>query len=168
MSLFVWLVKSGLDWPSPCVCLRVCLSPPASLCLAWSVSSVFPLFLRPYIVVCLTRPLCPPEGAVKALTLLSVKTSLPFSVCLQKKYRIAKEAYESLLQTENLPAQVKATTFQQLGECVFYFLLPTIMKKLEISECVIFLHGKVMEVNKTSNGKSWVLSSDRCVFILSY
>uniref|UniRef100_A0A4W4EV49 [histone H3]-trimethyl-L-lysine(27) demethylase n=1 Tax=Electrophorus electricus TaxID=8005 RepID=A0A4W4EV49_ELEEL len=31
------------------------------------------------------------------------------------KYRAAKEAYESLLQTENLPAQVKATTLQQLG-----------------------------------------------------
>uniref|UniRef100_A0A4W5KEJ0 [histone H3]-trimethyl-L-lysine(27) demethylase n=1 Tax=Hucho hucho TaxID=62062 RepID=A0A4W5KEJ0_9TELE len=29
--------------------------------------------------------------------------------------RAAKEAYESLLQTENLPAQVKATTLQQLG-----------------------------------------------------
>uniref|UniRef100_A0A3Q4AMG7 [histone H3]-trimethyl-L-lysine(27) demethylase n=1 Tax=Mola mola TaxID=94237 RepID=A0A3Q4AMG7_MOLML len=34
--------------------------------------------------------------------------------CL-KKYRAAKEAYESLLQTENLPAKVKATTLQQLG-----------------------------------------------------
>ncbi|XP_057192975.1 lysine-specific demethylase 6A isoform X1 [Triplophysa rosa] len=34
---------------------------------------------------------------------------------IQKKYRIAKEAYESLLQTDNLPAQVKATTLQQLG-----------------------------------------------------
>uniref|UniRef100_A0A673L7V1 [histone H3]-trimethyl-L-lysine(27) demethylase n=1 Tax=Sinocyclocheilus rhinocerous TaxID=307959 RepID=A0A673L7V1_9TELE len=32
-----------------------------------------------------------------------------------RKYRIAKEAYESLLQTENLPVQVKATTLQQLG-----------------------------------------------------
>uniref|UniRef100_A0A4W5PVN6 [histone H3]-trimethyl-L-lysine(27) demethylase n=1 Tax=Hucho hucho TaxID=62062 RepID=A0A4W5PVN6_9TELE len=32
-----------------------------------------------------------------------------------KRYRAAKEAYESLLQTENLPAQVKATTLQQLG-----------------------------------------------------
>ncbi|CAB1346513.1 unnamed protein product, partial [Coregonus sp. 'balchen'] len=32
-----------------------------------------------------------------------------------KKFRAAKEAYESLLQTENLPAQVKATTLQQLG-----------------------------------------------------
>ncbi|XP_051562010.1 lysine (K)-specific demethylase 6A, like isoform X2 [Myxocyprinus asiaticus] len=34
---------------------------------------------------------------------------------IQKRYRTAKEAYESLLQTENLPAQVKAATFQQLG-----------------------------------------------------
>ncbi|KAB5577050.1 hypothetical protein PHYPO_G00205510 [Pangasianodon hypophthalmus] len=34
---------------------------------------------------------------------------------IQKKYRAAKEAYESLLQTENLPVQVKATTLQQLG-----------------------------------------------------
>uniref|UniRef100_A0A673X6S7 [histone H3]-trimethyl-L-lysine(27) demethylase n=1 Tax=Salmo trutta TaxID=8032 RepID=A0A673X6S7_SALTR len=33
----------------------------------------------------------------------------------ESKYRAAKEAYESLLQTENLPAQVKATTLQQLG-----------------------------------------------------
>uniref|UniRef100_A0A3B4H5Q7 [histone H3]-trimethyl-L-lysine(27) demethylase n=1 Tax=Pundamilia nyererei TaxID=303518 RepID=A0A3B4H5Q7_9CICH len=32
-----------------------------------------------------------------------------------KKYRASKEAYESLLQTEDLPAQVKATTLQQLG-----------------------------------------------------
>ncbi|XP_021466637.2 lysine-specific demethylase 6A isoform X1 [Oncorhynchus mykiss] len=34
---------------------------------------------------------------------------------IQKRYRAAKEAYETLLQTENLPAQVKATTLQQLG-----------------------------------------------------
>lgn len=38
---------------------------------------------------------------------------------LQKRYRAAKEAYESLLQTEDLPAQVKATTLQQLGELAF-------------------------------------------------
>lgn len=35
---------------------------------------------------------------------------------LQKRYRVAKEAYESLLQTENLPVQVKAATLQQLGK----------------------------------------------------
>ncbi|XP_068612371.1 lysine-specific demethylase 6A-like [Brachionichthys hirsutus] len=34
---------------------------------------------------------------------------------IQKRHRAAKEAYESLLQTEDLPAQVKATTLQQLG-----------------------------------------------------
>ncbi|XP_052414148.1 lysine-specific demethylase 6A-like isoform X4 [Carassius gibelio] len=34
---------------------------------------------------------------------------------IQKRYRAAKEAYESLLQTEDLPAQVKAVTLQQLG-----------------------------------------------------
>ncbi|KAM4710861.1 lysine-specific demethylase 6A-like isoform 2-T2 [Anableps anableps] len=34
---------------------------------------------------------------------------------IQKKYRASKEAYETLLQTEDLPAQVKATTLQQLG-----------------------------------------------------
>uniref|UniRef100_A0A674PAS6 [histone H3]-trimethyl-L-lysine(27) demethylase n=1 Tax=Takifugu rubripes TaxID=31033 RepID=A0A674PAS6_TAKRU len=33
----------------------------------------------------------------------------------ESEYRAAKEAYESLLQTEDLPAQVKATTLQQLG-----------------------------------------------------
>ncbi|XP_057352277.1 lysine-specific demethylase 6A-like isoform X3 [Manis pentadactyla] len=33
----------------------------------------------------------------------------------QRKYHTAKEAYEQLLQTENLPAQVKATVLQQLG-----------------------------------------------------
>uniref|UniRef100_A0A3Q3NIU2 [histone H3]-trimethyl-L-lysine(27) demethylase n=1 Tax=Mastacembelus armatus TaxID=205130 RepID=A0A3Q3NIU2_9TELE len=33
----------------------------------------------------------------------------------ESKYRAAKEAYEGLLQTEDLPAQVKATTLQQLG-----------------------------------------------------
>uniref|UniRef100_A0A8C9V0I9 [histone H3]-trimethyl-L-lysine(27) demethylase n=1 Tax=Scleropages formosus TaxID=113540 RepID=A0A8C9V0I9_SCLFO len=34
---------------------------------------------------------------------------------IQKKYRAAKEAYENILQTEDLPSQVKATTLQQLG-----------------------------------------------------
>ncbi|XP_030058102.1 lysine-specific demethylase 6A isoform X3 [Microcaecilia unicolor] len=33
----------------------------------------------------------------------------------QQKYNSAKEAYEQLLQTENLPSQVKATVLQQLG-----------------------------------------------------
>uniref|UniRef100_A0A8D2QV14 [histone H3]-trimethyl-L-lysine(27) demethylase n=1 Tax=Zosterops lateralis melanops TaxID=1220523 RepID=A0A8D2QV14_ZOSLA len=36
-------------------------------------------------------------------------------LCSQLKYHSAKEAYEQLLQIENLPAQVKATVLQQLG-----------------------------------------------------
>uniref|UniRef100_A0A8C5BTL4 [histone H3]-trimethyl-L-lysine(27) demethylase n=1 Tax=Gadus morhua TaxID=8049 RepID=A0A8C5BTL4_GADMO len=49
------------------------------------------------------------------LCTLSKAESKWFILQLQLKYRTAKEAYESLLQTENLPAQVKATTLQQLG-----------------------------------------------------
>lgn len=59
--------------------------------------------------------------------------SSPSHSALQKKYRAAKEAYESLLQTENLPAQVKATTLQQLGEC------PSITRLAEIA--VTFWHS---------------------------
>uniref|UniRef100_A0A8C2D1I9 [histone H3]-trimethyl-L-lysine(27) demethylase n=1 Tax=Cyprinus carpio TaxID=7962 RepID=A0A8C2D1I9_CYPCA len=46
---------------------------------------------------------------------LSKAESPVWFVTSQKRYRAAKEAYESLLQTEDLPAQVKAATFQQLG-----------------------------------------------------
>lgn len=52
---------------------------------------------------------------------VSLLAPLPL-LCMQKKYRVAKEAYESLLQTENLPAQVKATTLQQLGKYPFIAL----------------------------------------------
>uniref|UniRef100_A0A452RE79 [histone H3]-trimethyl-L-lysine(27) demethylase n=1 Tax=Ursus americanus TaxID=9643 RepID=A0A452RE79_URSAM len=42
--------------------------------------------------------------------------SSPLIICdLVRKYHSAKEAYEQLLQTENLPAQVKAIVLQQLG-----------------------------------------------------
>uniref|UniRef100_A0A8C2B2Y5 [histone H3]-trimethyl-L-lysine(27) demethylase n=1 Tax=Cyprinus carpio TaxID=7962 RepID=A0A8C2B2Y5_CYPCA len=46
---------------------------------------------------------------------LSKAESPVWFVTSQKRYRAAKEAYESLLQTEDLPAQVKAATLQQLG-----------------------------------------------------
>ncbi|XP_052456444.1 lysine (K)-specific demethylase 6A, like isoform X3 [Carassius gibelio] len=49
----------------------------------------------------------------------SSKAEIQFHIAhlyeIQKRYRAAKEAYESLLQTEDLPAQVKAVTLQQLG-----------------------------------------------------
>lgn len=50
----------------------------------------------------------------------SSKAEIQFHIAhlyeIQKRYRAAKEAYESLLQTEDLPAQVKAVTLQQLGK----------------------------------------------------
>ncbi|CAM9197671.1 unnamed protein product, partial [Lampetra planeri] len=49
------------------------------------------------------------------LSKAEIQFHIAHSYEIQKKYRAAKEAYESLLQTENLPAQVKATTLQQLG-----------------------------------------------------
>lgn len=52
-------------------------------------------------------------------TLLPLLSLSPSIHPIQKRYRAAKEAYESLLQTEDLPAQVKATTLQQLGKIVW-------------------------------------------------
>nr|XP_014347121.1 PREDICTED: lysine-specific demethylase 6A isoform X2 [Latimeria chalumnae] len=47
------------------------------------------------------------------------KTEIQFHIAhlyeIQRKYHTAKQAYEQLLQTENLPAQIKATVLQQLG-----------------------------------------------------
>uniref|UniRef100_A0A3B3HV60 [histone H3]-trimethyl-L-lysine(27) demethylase n=1 Tax=Oryzias latipes TaxID=8090 RepID=A0A3B3HV60_ORYLA len=54
---------------------------------------------------------------------LMFKVITDYESSLKKKYRAAKEAYESLLQTENLPAQVKATTLQQLGTSLCLFKL---------------------------------------------
>uniref|UniRef100_A0A668AZZ7 [histone H3]-trimethyl-L-lysine(27) demethylase n=1 Tax=Myripristis murdjan TaxID=586833 RepID=A0A668AZZ7_9TELE len=53
------------------------------------------------------------ESSLKHFQLALIDSNL--CTLSKKKYRAAKEAYESLLQTENLPAQVKATTLQQLG-----------------------------------------------------
>uniref|UniRef100_A0A4W5PNP0 [histone H3]-trimethyl-L-lysine(27) demethylase n=1 Tax=Hucho hucho TaxID=62062 RepID=A0A4W5PNP0_9TELE len=57
------------------------------------------------------------ESSLKVLC-LPVCSTIQFHIAHLyeiQRYRAAKEAYESLLQTENLPAQVKATTLQQLG-----------------------------------------------------
>uniref|UniRef100_A0A4W5KLS9 [histone H3]-trimethyl-L-lysine(27) demethylase n=1 Tax=Hucho hucho TaxID=62062 RepID=A0A4W5KLS9_9TELE len=55
------------------------------------------------------------ESSLKVLCLPVCSTSGATTTFPTKRYRAAKEAYESLLQTEDLPAQVKATTLQQLG-----------------------------------------------------
>uniref|UniRef100_A0A4W5K8R6 [histone H3]-trimethyl-L-lysine(27) demethylase n=1 Tax=Hucho hucho TaxID=62062 RepID=A0A4W5K8R6_9TELE len=57
------------------------------------------------------------ESSLKVLC-LPVCSTIQFHIAHLyeiQRYRAAKEAYESLLQTEDLPAQVKATTLQQLG-----------------------------------------------------
>uniref|UniRef100_A0A8C6C4E5 [histone H3]-trimethyl-L-lysine(27) demethylase n=1 Tax=Monodon monoceros TaxID=40151 RepID=A0A8C6C4E5_MONMO len=46
---------------------------------------------------------------------LMFKVNTDYESSLKRKYHSAKEAYEQLLGTENLPAQVKATVLQQLG-----------------------------------------------------
>uniref|UniRef100_A0A8C9YA63 [histone H3]-trimethyl-L-lysine(27) demethylase n=1 Tax=Sander lucioperca TaxID=283035 RepID=A0A8C9YA63_SANLU len=54
------------------------------------------------------------ESSLKHFQLALIDSNLCTLSKAESKYS-AKEAYESLLQTENLPAQVKATTLQQLG-----------------------------------------------------
>ncbi|XP_022347415.1 lysine-specific demethylase 6A-like isoform X17 [Enhydra lutris kenyoni] len=46
---------------------------------------------------------------------LMFKVNTDYESSLKRKYHSAKEAYEQLLQTENLPVQVKAIVLQQLG-----------------------------------------------------
>uniref|UniRef100_A0AAZ3PAT3 [histone H3]-trimethyl-L-lysine(27) demethylase n=1 Tax=Oncorhynchus tshawytscha TaxID=74940 RepID=A0AAZ3PAT3_ONCTS len=58
------------------------------------------------------------ESSLKVLC-LPLSSTIQFHIAHLyeiQRYRAAKEAYETLLQTENLPAQVKATTLQQLGK----------------------------------------------------
>uniref|UniRef100_A0AAQ4QFX4 [histone H3]-trimethyl-L-lysine(27) demethylase n=1 Tax=Gasterosteus aculeatus aculeatus TaxID=481459 RepID=A0AAQ4QFX4_GASAC len=56
------------------------------------------------------------ESSLKHFQLALIDSDLCTLSKAESKYgRSAKEAYENLLQTENLPAQVKATTLQQLG-----------------------------------------------------
>uniref|UniRef100_A0A8B9QAR8 [histone H3]-trimethyl-L-lysine(27) demethylase n=1 Tax=Apteryx owenii TaxID=8824 RepID=A0A8B9QAR8_APTOW len=49
------------------------------------------------------------------LTFIVIQFHIAHLYEIQRKYHSAKEAYEQLLQIENLPAQVKATVLQQLG-----------------------------------------------------
>ncbi|KAK5920389.1 hypothetical protein CgunFtcFv8_024205 [Champsocephalus gunnari] len=71
---------------------------------------------------------------------------------IQKKYRAAKEAYESLLQTENLPAQVKATSLQQLGW--MHHTVETLGDKGTKDSYAIQCLQKSLEADPNS-GQSW-------------
>uniref|UniRef100_A0A672RYI4 [histone H3]-trimethyl-L-lysine(27) demethylase n=1 Tax=Sinocyclocheilus grahami TaxID=75366 RepID=A0A672RYI4_SINGR len=69
-----------------------------------------------------------------------------------KKYHVAKEAYESLLQTENLPVQVKATTLQQLGW--MHHTVEQLGDKANKSSYAIQCLQKSLEADPNS-GQSW-------------
>uniref|UniRef100_A0A0D9S0E0 [histone H3]-trimethyl-L-lysine(27) demethylase n=1 Tax=Chlorocebus sabaeus TaxID=60711 RepID=A0A0D9S0E0_CHLSB len=70
----------------------------------------------------------------------------------QRKYHSAKEAYEQLLQTENLPAQVKATVLQQLGW--MHHNMDIVGDKASKESCAIQYLQKSLEADPNS-GQSW-------------
>ncbi|KAJ1119121.1 hypothetical protein NDU88_007307 [Pleurodeles waltl] len=70
----------------------------------------------------------------------------------QRKYHSAKEAYEQLLQTENLPAQVKATVLQQLGW--MHHTVDQLGEKVTKESYAIQYLQKSLEADPNS-GQSW-------------
>ncbi|KAM6141172.1 lysine-specific demethylase 6A-like [Erethizon dorsatum] len=70
----------------------------------------------------------------------------------KRKYHAAKEAYEQLLQTENLPAQVKATVLQQLGW--MHHKVDLVGDKAIKESCAIQYLQKSLETDPNS-GQSW-------------
>ncbi|KAM9576288.1 lysine-specific demethylase 6A-like isoform 4-T4 [Trichechus inunguis] len=69
-----------------------------------------------------------------------------------KKYHSAKEAYEQLLQTENLPVQVKATVLQQLGW--MHHNVDQLGEKVAKESCAIQYLQNSLEADPNS-GQSW-------------
>ncbi|XP_072282929.1 lysine-specific demethylase 6A isoform X3 [Pyxicephalus adspersus] len=70
----------------------------------------------------------------------------------QRKYHSAKEAYEQLLQTENLPTQVKATVLQQLGW--MHHTIDQLGDKVTKANYAIQYLQKSLEADPNS-GQSW-------------
>uniref|UniRef100_A0A4W4GZX9 [histone H3]-trimethyl-L-lysine(27) demethylase n=1 Tax=Electrophorus electricus TaxID=8005 RepID=A0A4W4GZX9_ELEEL len=68
------------------------------------------------------------------------------------RYRAAKEAYESLLQTENLPTQVKAASLQQLGW--MHHTLEQVGDRANKDSYAIQCLQKSLEADPSS-GQSW-------------
>uniref|UniRef100_A0AAY5F1G2 [histone H3]-trimethyl-L-lysine(27) demethylase n=1 Tax=Electrophorus electricus TaxID=8005 RepID=A0AAY5F1G2_ELEEL len=69
-----------------------------------------------------------------------------------QRYRAAKEAYESLLQTENLPTQVKAASLQQLGW--MHHTLEQVGDRANKDSYAIQCLQKSLEADPSS-GQSW-------------
>uniref|UniRef100_A0A096M363 [histone H3]-trimethyl-L-lysine(27) demethylase n=1 Tax=Poecilia formosa TaxID=48698 RepID=A0A096M363_POEFO len=79
---------------------------------------------------------------------------------IQKRFGASKEAYETLLQTEDLPAQVKATTLQQLGW--MHHTVEQLGDKASRDSYAIQCLQKSVEADPNS-GQSWYfLGSCRC------
>ncbi|KAB0372133.1 hypothetical protein FD755_015925, partial [Muntiacus reevesi] len=87
---------------------------------------------------------------------LSAKLKIQFHIAhlyeTQKMYHSAKEAYEQLLQTENLPAQVKATVLQQLGW--MHHNMDLLGDQATKESCAIQYLQKSLEADPNS-GQSW-------------
>uniref|UniRef100_A0A8C0XMU8 [histone H3]-trimethyl-L-lysine(27) demethylase n=1 Tax=Castor canadensis TaxID=51338 RepID=A0A8C0XMU8_CASCN len=71
---------------------------------------------------------------------------------ISRKYHSAKEAYEQLLQTENLPVQVKATVLQQLGW--MHYNMDLVGNKVPKESYAIQYLQKSLEADPNS-GQSW-------------
>uniref|UniRef100_A0A8C4PP00 [histone H3]-trimethyl-L-lysine(27) demethylase n=1 Tax=Equus asinus TaxID=9793 RepID=A0A8C4PP00_EQUAS len=83
---------------------------------------------------------------------LMFKVNTDYESSLKRKYHSAKEAYEQLLQTENLPAQVKATVLQQLGW--MHHNVDLLGDKATKESCAIQYLQKSLEADPNS-GQSW-------------
>ncbi|XP_071463013.1 histone demethylase UTY isoform X4 [Marmota flaviventris] len=83
---------------------------------------------------------------------LMFKVNTDYESSLKRKYHSAKEAYEQLLKTENLPAQVKATVLQQLGW--MHHNMDLVGDKATKESCAIQYLQKSLEADPNS-GQSW-------------
>ncbi|KAK1798091.1 hypothetical protein P4O66_000586 [Electrophorus voltai] len=83
---------------------------------------------------------------------LMFKVNTDYESSLKKRYRAAKEAYESLLQTENLPTQVKAASLQQLGW--MHHTLEQVGDRANKDSYAIQCLQKSLEADPSS-GQSW-------------
>ncbi|XP_038125155.1 lysine-specific demethylase 6A-like isoform X2 [Cyprinodon tularosa] len=76
--------------------------------LMFNVNTVYESSLKHFQLALIDSNLC-------TLSKAEIQFHIAHLYEIQKKFRAAKEAYESLLQSQDLPAQVKAATLQQLG-----------------------------------------------------
>lgn len=171
MSLFVWLVKSSLVWTDPPpVSVCVCRSPPASLCLAWSVSSVFPLFLRPYIVVCLTRPFVSTRRGRKSTDPFVCQNISPLLCLSAEEIPHRKGSLRESVTNRESPCTGEGNYVPTIRwVCVLVAsCFPQSWKTWKYQNLWFVCMEESWKLIKQVIEKSWFLSSNMCVFMLSY